>query len=93
LTQDVTLLSADTPSTFWSVVRHSHEFSRKASASRFNIDTFCQPVGTQDGAANATKFYWLDSNERKHFAQFDTGLINIHPSEVKVMNPQQSLLR
>ncbi|CAG8000013.1 unnamed protein product [Penicillium salamii] len=83
---------SDTPSKLWELIKDPRDLSSKPPASRFNIDPFYHPVGAHHGTTNATQSYWMEETERTSLTKFDAWFVNIQPSEVDAMDPQQRVL-
>ncbi|OAA66673.1 BcPKS5, polyketide synthase [Niveomyces insectorum RCEF 264] len=79
---------ANTPSKLWDLLQSPTDLSQRVPVDRFDVTGFYHANGSQHGATDATKAYFLEEDVNA----FDNTFFNIQPTEAEAIDPQQRML-
>ena len=79
---------ADSPSKLWNLLRSPTDLTKRIPLDRFDVTGFYHANGSQHGATDATRAYFLEEDVNR----FDNTFFNIQPAEAEAIDPQQRLL-
>lgn len=79
---------SDSPSKLWDLIHSPRNLSKRIPGDRFDITGFHHTNGSQHGATDATKAYFLEED----VSRFDNTFFNIQPAEAEAIDPQQRLV-
>lgn len=67
----------NSPSKLWGLLKEPHDLTKKAPASRYNVDGFHHENGEHHGTTNAPNAYWIDDSQDPR--RFDASFFSITP--------------
>ncbi|EKV18449.1 Equisetin synthetase, putative [Penicillium digitatum Pd1] len=78
----------DSPSKLWELIKSPRDLSKRIPTDRYDTTGFYHANGSQHGASDATKAYFIEED----VTRFDNGFFNIQPAEAEAIDPQQRLV-
>ncbi|KAJ5204641.1 Equisetin synthetase [Penicillium cinerascens] len=78
----------DSPSKLWDLIKSPRDLSKRIPTDRYDTTGFYHANGSQHGASDATKAYFIEED----VTRFDNGFFNIQPAEAEAIDPQQRLV-